>query len=144
MIFFSKFPIILWNIVLALSFYLFFSLVLSFFLLARALFSWYFFPIRPYLFPPPPGGRYFPIYRPLNGLLAILKNILELEQWTNRKQEFTQRTDRKTRTAKNSIGLWYSCPICFYLNRVGKSNDDISSEEHFENPKTRRGTDLLL
>ena len=39
--------------------YLFFSpflsLFFSFFVGAGALFSWYFFPIRPYLFPPPPG-----------------------------------------------------------------------------------------
>jgi hypothetical protein len=31
-----------------------------------------------------------------------------------------------------------SAPLRFHLNRVG--NDDISSEEHFENSKTRRGT----
>ncbi len=60
--FFSKFPIILWNIVLALSFcHLSFLFPCPFFLFflflsARALFSWYFFPIRPYLFPPPWGG----------------------------------------------------------------------------------------
>ncbi len=40
---------------------LIFSFPLSFlslspFLSVRALFSWYFFPIRPYLFPPPGGG----------------------------------------------------------------------------------------
>ncbi len=40
---------------------LIFSFPLSFlsfspFLSAHALFSWYFFPIRPFLFPPPPGG----------------------------------------------------------------------------------------
>jgi hypothetical protein len=28
--------------------------------------------------------------RPLNSLLAILKNILELEEWTYRNQEFNQ------------------------------------------------------
>ncbi len=63
--FFSKFPIILLNIVI-------FSFPLSFlsfssFLSAHAFFSWYFFPIRPYLFPPPRGGGGggFPIYRPL-------------------------------------------------------------------------------
>ena len=43
------------------------------FLSARALFSWYFFPIRPYLFPPPGerGGGYFPIYRPLDNLRVL-------------------------------------------------------------------------
>ncbi len=63
--FFSKFPIISWNIVLALSFcHLSFLFPCPFFLFllfssARALFSWYFFPIRPYLFPPPRGGGIF-------------------------------------------------------------------------------------
>jgi hypothetical protein len=28
--------------------------------------------------------------RPLNSILAILKNILKLEEWTNRNQEFSQ------------------------------------------------------
>ncbi len=35
-------------------------------------------------------------------------------------------------------------PICFHLNRIGNGNDDIASEEHFENLKTRRGSDLGL
>ncbi len=53
-----------WSVFLSLIF----SFLLSFlsfppFLSARVLFSWYFFPIRPYLFPP--WGGYFPIYRPL-------------------------------------------------------------------------------
>ncbi len=34
--------------------------------------------------------------------------------------------------------------ICFHLNRVGNGNEDISSEEPFEIPKPRRGTDFLL
>jgi hypothetical protein len=72
--FFSKFPIILWNMVLALSFcHLSFLFPCPFFLFllfyrrsAHSLFLWYFFPLRPYLFPPPRGGGgYFPIYRPL-------------------------------------------------------------------------------
>jgi hypothetical protein len=33
-------------------------------------------------------------------------------------------------------------PICFHLNRVGNGNDDITSEEHFENSKTVRGSYL--
>ncbi len=33
--------------------------------------------------------------RSLNGLLAILKNTLELEQFTNWNQEFTQWTNRE-------------------------------------------------
>ncbi len=46
-----------WSVFLSLIF----SFPLSFlafspFLSARLLFSWYFFPIRPYLFPPPPPG----------------------------------------------------------------------------------------
>jgi hypothetical protein len=31
-----------------------------------------------------------------------------------------------------------------HLNRVGDGNDDISSEEHFKNLKTIRGSYLLL
>jgi hypothetical protein len=33
-------------------------------------------------------------------------------------------------------------PICFHLNREGNGNDDISSEEHFENSETIRGSSL--
>jgi hypothetical protein len=35
---------------------------------------------------------------------------------------------------------------CFHLNRmgIGNGNDDIASEEHFENSKTRRGSHLGL
>jgi hypothetical protein len=29
-------------------------------------------------------------YDPMNGHLAILKSIFELEEWTNRNQEFSQ------------------------------------------------------
>jgi hypothetical protein len=32
----------------------------------------------------------------------------------------------------------------FHLNRVGNGNDDISSQEHFKNLKTKRGSHLLL
>jgi hypothetical protein len=32
-------------------------------------------------------------------------------------------------------------PICFHLNRLGNGNDDISSEEHFENSTK---TEVLL
>jgi hypothetical protein len=54
------------------------------FLSARALFSWYFFPIRPYLFPPPRGGGIFqytgcerywrPFFEPKINLHKIFKN----------------------------------------------------------------------
>ncbi len=33
--------------------------------------------------------------------------------------------------------------ICFHLNRVRNGNEDISSEKHFENSKTRRGSYLF-
>ena len=80
---FSKFPIILWNIVLALTFvnYLFFSLVhsffFSFFVGARVVFM-IFFPHQAIFIPPPPPGvgGYFPIYRPL---LKIVSLLLRLE-----------------------------------------------------------------
>jgi hypothetical protein len=72
--FFSKFPIILLNIVLAMHFvtYLFFSLVLSFFFSffvgVRVVFM-IFFPHQAIFIPPPRGGGggggYFPTYRPL-------------------------------------------------------------------------------
>jgi hypothetical protein len=50
----------------------------------------------------------------LNSLLAILKNILELEEW-------------------NRINSLSSEPIESDEDRLENSNDDISSEEHFEN-----------
>ncbi len=69
--FFSKFPIILWNIVLALSFChlsFLFPCPFYFFLLicprARC-FHDIFSPSGHIYSPPPPGGGYFPIYRPL-------------------------------------------------------------------------------
>jgi hypothetical protein len=65
-------------------------------------------------------------------LLAILKNTLELERWTNRNQEFTQKTNRKQRgPQRNSVDISpinVGSQICFHLNRVGNGNDDISSE----------------
>jgi hypothetical protein len=82
-----------------------------------------------------------------NGLLAILKNTLEPEQWTNRNQEFTQWTNRKQRgPQRNSVVISpinVSSPICFHLNRMGNDNDNISPEEYFENSKTSRGTVLI-
>ncbi len=39
--------------------------------------------------------------RPLKSLLAIFKNTLELEEWTNRNQEFSHRTNRKRRGPQN-------------------------------------------
>ncbi len=69
--FFSKFPIILWNIVLALSLcHLSFLFPCPFFLFllycrrARIVFM-IFFPHQAIFIPPPPGGGYFPKYRPL-------------------------------------------------------------------------------
>jgi hypothetical protein len=35
-------------------------------------------------------------------------------------------------------------PICFHIYRIGKSNDDTSSEEHFKNSKISRGSYLKL
>ncbi len=40
---------------------------------------------------------YYSFFMASNIILAILKNILELGQWTNRNQEFTQCTNRKQR-----------------------------------------------
>ncbi len=53
---------------------------------------------------------------------------MELEQRTNRNLEFTQ---------VDISPINDSSPICFQLSRMG--NDDISSEEHFQNSKARRG-----
>ncbi len=85
------------------------------------------------------------------GLLAILKNTLELEQWTNRNQNSIQWTNRKQRGAqRNSAGISpiinASSPKCYHINPVGNGNVDISSEEHFENWKSqeRCRTYLLL
>jgi hypothetical protein len=60
-------------------------------------------------------------HRP-KSLLAILKNILELKQWTNRKQEFSQWTNWKQR------GKQF----------VGNANNDNSSEMFFENSNASR------
>jgi hypothetical protein len=38
----------------------------------------------------------------------------------------------------------YYFPSMFHFNRVGNGNDDISSEEHFKNSKTNRGSYLLI
>jgi hypothetical protein len=46
--------------------------------------------------------------------------------------------DRK----KSQINVIY--PISFHLNRIGHGNNHISSEENFENSKTRRVSYLLL
>ncbi len=79
----------------------------------------------------------------MSSLSAILKNILELEEQTNRNQEFSQRTNRKRREQQRSLvgvsPINVISPICFHLNHVGNGNDDISSEEHFENSKTGDG-----
>jgi hypothetical protein len=40
--------------------------------------------------------------------------------------------------------IYVISPICFYLNRLGNGNNDISSEEHFKNSKTSRGYNLDL
>jgi hypothetical protein len=84
--------------------------------------------------------------RSSNGPIAILKNTLVLDQLTNRNQEFAQWTNRKQRgSQRNSVDISpinVRSLICFYLN-CGNGNADISSEEHFENSKTRRGPALL-
>jgi hypothetical protein len=52
--------------------------------------------------------------RPLNSLLSILKTRLELEEWTNRNQEFSQRTNRKrlgpTRNLVDASPICSCCP----------------------------------
>jgi hypothetical protein len=55
---------------------------------------------------------------------------MELEQWTNRKQRGPERN------SEDISPVIFISPICFHLNRVGNGNDDILSEEHFENTKT--------
>ncbi len=84
----------------------------------------------------------------LTSLLAILKTILELEEWTNMNHEFSQWTNSKRlRTAKKfSRFLSNKCYFSHLIssNRMGNCNDDISSAEHFENSKTSRGSYLDL
>ncbi len=60
-------------------------------------------------------------------------------QWTNMKQRGPQRN-----SVDKSPIISVNSPIRFHLNRVGNGNDDISSEKHFENSKTRKGGYLLL
>jgi hypothetical protein len=54
---------------------------------------------------------------------------------------YTGNLKEATRTAKIFRYVFNKCtvssPICFHLNRMGSGNDGISSEEHFENSKTR-------
>ncbi len=62
--------------------------------------------------------------RPLNSLLAILKNTLELEEWTNKNQEFSQWNNRKRRGLRRNLvdvsPINVLSAIFFHLNRVGK------------------------
>ncbi len=62
-------------------------------------------------------------------------------QWTNRNQEFSQWTNRKQkRSQRNYVDIFpikFISPICFHLYCVGNDNDDIPSEEHFENSKNQ-------
>ena len=82
----------------------------------------------------------------LNSLIEIFINILDLENRTNRNQEFSQWISRKGRgPQRNLVDVSPTnviSPICFHLNRMGNGNDDISSEKHFENSKTSRGSYL--
>ena len=93
------------------------------------------------------ANKFYCSPRSSNGLLAILIKTLELEQWDNRNQEFSQWTNRKQRgSQRNSVVISpinVSSPICFHLNRMGNDNDNISSEEYFENSKTIRGICVL-
>jgi hypothetical protein len=57
-------------------------------------------------------------------------------QW---EQTFKCRLESLQRTPINIISS-----SMFYLNRVGNGNDDISSEEDFENSETVRGSYLDL
>jgi hypothetical protein len=69
----------------------------------------------------------------------MLKNILELEEFTNRNQELSQQNNKKRRgPPRNLVDISLInviSPICLHLYRVGNGNNDISSEEHFENSK---------
>jgi hypothetical protein len=56
---------------------------------------------------------------------------------------YTVNQKETTRGSRN-ITINVISPICFHLNCMGSGNHDISSEEHFENSKTRKGTYLLL
>jgi hypothetical protein len=82
--------------------------------------------------------------RALNSLSVILKNILELEEWTNRNQEFSQRTNKKQQGSQRNVvdisPINVISPICSQRNQLGNDNDDISSKEYFENSKTSRGS----
>jgi hypothetical protein len=49
--------------------------------------------------------------------------------------------EAKKKTSMGPINV--SSPICFHLNRVGNGNDDISTEEHSENSKTRKDTTVI-
>ncbi len=84
--------------------------------------------------------------RPLNSLLAFMKNILELEEWTDRNEEFSKWTNIKQQGPHRNLvdvsRINVISPVCFHQNRMGNCNNKISSEEHFENSKIMRGSYL--
>jgi hypothetical protein len=57
-------------------------------------------------------------------------------QW---EQMFKCRLERWQQTPKNNIS-----PSMFHLNDMGNGNGDISSDEHYKNMETKRGSQLLL
>ncbi len=77
--------------------------------------------------------------RPSNSLHQFWKLYWgELEQWTDRNQEFRQWTNRKQmRTAKKSVNISSINVISHMLhkNRVENGNDNNSSKWFFENQK---------
>ncbi len=59
--------------------------------------------------------------------LVILKNILGLDQWTSRNQEFRQWTNGKQLgPQRNSEDISPRNITCFHINYVGNNNDGIS------------------
>ncbi len=74
----------------------------------------------------------FTFSRSLNCILAILKDILELEEWTNRNQEFSKWTNMKQQGPHRNLvdvsRINVISPICFHQNRMGNCNNEISSD----------------
>jgi hypothetical protein len=80
--------------------------------------------------------------RPSNRLLPGLNIILELEQWTNRKQEFIQLTNGNNEDCQvvwQPIPLHIISSMCFHLNCVDSGKNNSSSESHCQNSQANRG-----
>ncbi len=84
-----------------------------------------------------------------NSFLAILKNILKVEQWTNRNQDIKQWTKRNKVEDSKEIKKISFTTKCYFSNMFSPTPRGRLQWSHlirgwFENSETRRGFYLLL